>query len=245
MKKGEVLLKEGELNGTIYYIKKGAFNLTNQDKVVATLGPRSPLGRVMGEISVLFNKRMGATAVAAEDSQVFEYKDVTAAASQYALMQMQEHALDFLSRQVALDFLRENELFKQTSTALIETMAAGCEHIYFQPGEIILDQGEEKMAIYMVQEGQLEVQRDDKVELCGPGTVVGEVCLCPCNGIVFKHEATLKAAKATTVLLLDRGSFANVLSQFPADRDVVMRHLRAQGSMGRGGAPTPVEPCCE
>ena len=85
------------------------------------------------------------------------------------------------------------------------------------------------MALYIVQEGGLELQHQSNCDaIAGPGAIVGHVGLCPCNGIVFFQNTAMKATQPTTVLMLDRSDFCRILSEFPSERDVVISGLKGQ-----------------
>ena len=58
------------------------------------------------------------------------------------------------------------------------------------------------------------------VGFVGPGEIVGEAAL------VFGQRLsgeTLKALRPTTAVVLDRSEFAMILSEFPKERDIIMK----------------------
>ena len=71
---------------------------------------------------------------------------------------------------MTLDFLKKHTLFKGTSVALLQNVATRCEHAFFDQGEKIREEDDDRMALYVVQEGQIEVKNDEgNCTFAGPG----------------------------------------------------------------------------
>ena len=72
---------------------------------------------------------------------------------------------------MTLDFLKKHTLFKGTSVALLQNVATRCEHAFFDQGEKIREEDDDRMALYVVQEGQIEVKNDEGncTTFAGPG----------------------------------------------------------------------------
>jgi len=221
IEKGEVLFREGDRSRAVYFIARGSFTVVRRGKQVATLGPES----VVGEMGALFDRPRVATVIAAEDSEVMEFKDfgekLGSTQQRYALRSLQEIAVKSLWRDTTRDFLRTaSPLFRDASEDLLDLIISGSEHAHFQAGEVVSEEGDERMALHIVQEGLLEVRSsaNSYTAFIGPGELVGEMAL------IFgqRGRQSLRAVKPTTALVLDRAEFALILSQFPKERDKIV-----------------------
>eukprot|EP00929_Paragymnodinium_shiwhaense_P068461 TRINITY_DN34436_c0_g1_i1.p1 TRINITY_DN34436_c0_g1~~TRINITY_DN34436_c0_g1_i1.p1 ORF type:complete len:712 (-),score=138.02 TRINITY_DN34436_c0_g1_i1:480-2615(-) len=217
---GEVLFKEGEHSRAVYYITNGSFDVIKDGRKVGSLASES----VVGEMGALFDRPRVATVVAATDAEVFEFKDfgekLGSTQQRYALKGLQETALNRMRRDTLHAFLRESPLFREASEELLDTVLAASEQILVNAGDVVLDADDDKMALYFVQEGELEVRdRSSAYTLnIGPGEVFGDMA------VVFgqRKGETIVAMKPTTALVFDRAEFALVLSEFPKEREVIL-----------------------
>jgi len=233
LQEGEVLFHEGEMSRAVYYITKGSFEVKRQGATVAVLTSQS----VVGEMGALFDRPRPATVVASENSEVFEFKDfgekIGSTQQRYAITALQEMALKGELRDATRDFLKRSTLFRDASEELLSIIVAGSDHVFFKPGEEVLTSEDNKMCLYIVQEGLLEVgnQNNSYKAFVGPGEIVGEMAL------VFGHRGkeTMKAVKPTAALALDRSKFALILRNFPKEREIIiaMAEWRVQ-EMGVG-----------
>lgn len=226
-------LTAGEMSRAVYYITKGSFEVKRQGATVAVLTSQS----VVGEMGALFDRPRPATVVASENSEVFEFKDfgekIGSTQQRYAITALQEMALKGELRDATRDFLKRSTLFRDASEELLSIIVAGSDHVFFKPGEEVLTSEDNKMCLYIVQEGLLEVgnQNNSYKAFVGPGEIVGEMAL------VFGHRGkeTMKAVKPTAALALDRSKFALILRNFPKEREIIiaMAEWRVQ-EMGVG-----------
>mmetsp|Transcript_86252 Transcript_86252/g.142826 ORF Transcript_86252/g.142826 Transcript_86252/m.142826 type:complete len:633 (+) Transcript_86252:15-1913(+) len=222
VKQGEVLFSEGDRSRAVYFISTGSFNVFQNGACIARLESDS----IVGELGALFNQPRRATVIAAEDSKIFEFKDfgqkLGSTQQRYALKGVQEIALKKKMANTTREFLKKSALFTDASDRLLNTIAAGSDRAFFHQGDMVLEKDVEKMALYIVQDGLLEVRSDSSsyVSFVGPGEIVGETAL------LFGQRSpgeTLKALKPTTAVVLDRSEFALILSEFPRERDVILR----------------------
>jgi len=220
MKAGEVLFYEGELSRAVYFVTSGSFYVKRQGRTVATLGTQS----VVGEMGALFERPRHDTVVAAQDSEVFEFKDfgekLGSTQQRYAVTALQEMALKGELRDATRDFLKNSTLFRDASEELLSIIVAGSDRAFFNPGETVYEKEDDRMALYIVQEGLLEVKNPANAycTFVGPGEIVGEMSL------VFGHRGkeSMKAVKPTTALILNRDKFALILSNFPKERELIV-----------------------
>jgi len=228
-RKGEVLFQECDRSRAVYFVTKGSFNFVRNGVVMGTFKEES----IIGEMGALFDRPRGATVVATDDdAEVLEFKDfgrkLGSTQQRYALKGLQEKALKDFRRETLQDLLRRSPLFEEASVELLDMVIAGSDHVLFNEGDTVLDAGDDKMALYFVQEGSLALQKSS-AEGCAttsvrPGEILGEMA------VVFGHRdgETLRAEKPTTALVLDRAEFALILGEFPQERDRLLAKAEAQ-----------------
>lgn len=220
--KGEVLFYEGSTDRAVYFVTQGCFKVKKQGATIATVGPQS----VVGEMGALFERPRHATVVAAEDSEVFEFKDfgekLGSTQQRYAVRALQEMALKGELKETKRDFLRRSTLFRDASEDLLSMIVAGSDHEFFVKDETVVQKQDDKMALYIVQEGLLEVKHSNNsyVALVGPGEIIGEMALV--FGQRPEWHETITAVKPTTALVLDRSKFALILRHFPKERGKIL-----------------------
>eukprot|EP00928_Gymnodinium_smaydae_P053730 TRINITY_DN37656_c0_g1_i1.p1 TRINITY_DN37656_c0_g1~~TRINITY_DN37656_c0_g1_i1.p1 ORF type:complete len:666 (+),score=95.08 TRINITY_DN37656_c0_g1_i1:61-1998(+) len=222
VKKGEVLFSQGDTSRAVYFVSNGSFDVIKNGVIVNKIESDT----VLGEMGALFNRPRKATVIAAEDTEVFEFKDfgkkLGSTQQRYALKGLQEIALKRHLADTTREFLRNSSLFREASDELLDLIVGGSDRAFFKQGDMVLEEDVEKMALYIVQDGLLEVSRDHGQEsaLVGPGGLVGETAL------LFGHRSsgeTLKALKPTTAVVLDRAEFALILNEFPKECDSIMK----------------------
>jgi len=222
VQQGEVLFSEGDYSRAVYFVSNGSFDVIKNGTCVAKLEQNS----VVGEMGALFNRPRNATVIASEDAEIFEFRDfgekLGSTQQRYALKGLQEIALKRHLQDTTREFLKNSLLFRDASEELLNMMAAGSDRAFFNQGDLVLEEDVEKMALYIVQDGLLEVRQDSSsyVAFLGPGEMVGE------KALLFGQRTsgeTLKALKPTTAVVLDRSEFALILSEFPKERDLIMK----------------------
>lgn len=72
--KGTKILKEGELNNTIFFLVRGAVSVYTQDEYILSL---HRLGDIFGEISIISDKPCNATVIADDDVNLFCFSSGT------------------------------------------------------------------------------------------------------------------------------------------------------------------------
>jgi serine/threonine protein kinase len=232
VKKGEVIFTEGDKSRAVYFVARGSFNLVRDGKLYETVESES----VFGEVGAFFDRPRMYSAIAAEDSKVFEFRDfgekLGSTQQRFALKSIQELAAKQVLHRETIKLLRRSPLFKEASEDLLNTMVASSHQAIFNQGEMLVCEEDDKNAIYIVQEGLLE-SRDSSSSIVGPGEIVGEMSL------VFgkRPQETLKALKPTSTLILDRPDFALILRQFPSDRERIL--ASAESRLQELGLPSP------
>ena len=107
---------------------------------------------------------------------------------------------------VALDWTLDL-LFRRDLTQLKVFRAERVEQAHYEPGEVIVRQGEIGDRFYVIVKGRVHVLRDEsRIAELGPGEHFGEVALLE----DVPRTATVRAAQPTDLLCVGRGDFAAV-----------------------------------
>jgi MFS family permease len=114
-----------------------------------------------------------------------------------------------------LRMLRSVDLFAALSTAELEGLAARMVEVTAAPGTAVVREGEPGHHFYVIEEGEVEVIRDDRtVATLGSGDYFGEIAL-------VRHHlqaATVVAKTPTTLLSLEREPFLEEITGHPVAR---------------------------
>lgn len=108
-------------------------------------------------------------------------------------------------------------VYETTITQQPPSISTTLDRLTFDPGQVIVHQGERSQRFFIVIDGEVEVRkdadvRDITVTRHGPGQLFGEISAI--NGT--PHAATYTALARTTVLVVDRSSFHNFATQSAA-----------------------------
>lgn len=101
------------------------------------------------------------------------------------------------------------ELFASLSGDEVRKVLRVCDHIHFDAGERLFEQGDDADALFIISQGELEVigqsPMGEKVvfAILGPGTVVGEMSLIEGG----PRSATVEAVSPCEIFRLSRETF--------------------------------------
>lgn len=213
---GTVLLEEGAQGNSLLMIASGHVRIWKSGTELATLGP----GTVMGEMALITGAARSATAVAKGEVEVFELsrQDVqTLAADKPAIA---EELVGYCRKRLIGNLLQTSPMFKQFDEETRFNLIDRFERRPFQPGQLIIEQGQPGTGLYVVAAGEVEVAVDNggesvTVANLGPGDVVGEISL-------LKDQPTSANVRARTrvgVLFLPREAFQQILAAHPHVRE--------------------------
>jgi serine/threonine protein phosphatase PrpC len=117
-----------------------------------------------------------------------------------------------LRLRLTLRTLRALSLFQHLSYSELLQVVTVCEPIELPSGHVLMEQGEDADAMYIVLEGALAVARDGhRVALLGEGRHVGEMALVDQQ----PRSATVTAEGKATVIRIERGAFFELLRGDP------------------------------
>jgi len=123
--------------------------------------------------------------------------------------------------------LAEVEIFRPLPEDGLEALAMRGKHHRYEPGEVLLRQGDLSETMHVLLTGRVRVERDEAEEgtvllaELGPNEVVGEM------GVLdhAPRSATVTAIEATETLELHATALAVVLIQYPAVAAILLRTL--------------------
>jgi CRP-like cAMP-binding protein len=126
--------------------------------------------------------------------------------------------------------LRNIPLFAGLATARLKLIAYTAEVVQFEPGELIVRQGEVASRFYVITSGEVEVVQqvngqERRLRTLGPGRHFGELALLQ----NVKRTATVRALTDTTVLAIARQDFTSLVGNMPELQQAVQKEPGAEG----------------
>ena len=124
------------------------------------------------------------------------------------------------------ELLRKSSIFAGADTEVVKLFAYLAQRKTYQPGELIIEQGEDAKTAYFMISGEAEItcwHKDKEVLLQKliPGTFSGELALLA----RFKWFFNLRASAETEMLTITRESFLKVLERFPEKRERLVERI--------------------
>jgi len=111
-----------------------------------------------------------------------------------------------------LEYLRKVPIFKGLPAMELEFIARSVKERLFEPGAVIVKQGDPGVGFFMITDGRVEVTRDGhKIRDMGPGEFFGEMALMEER----IRTATVTAKDRTRCLALARWDFRALLKENP------------------------------
>nr|XP_027205395.1 cAMP-dependent protein kinase regulatory subunit-like [Dermatophagoides pteronyssinus] len=151
VKKGTVLIKQGEQGDALYLVASGSFDVfktvDDREEKVNEMTP----GQMVGELSLLYDTPRAATVVAREDSCVYKldrqtFNSVVKASAREG----RKRYLEFLKRIDVLQGLKKDQL-EQLADVLSEQRVPS--------GKTIVEQGEKGSTFYLLAQGSTEARK--------------------------------------------------------------------------------------
>jgi CRP-like cAMP-binding protein len=107
--------------------------------------------------------------------------------------------------------LRHVGLFSATPDRVLAGVAQVLAEETFEAGDVVMREGDVESWMYLVVEGELQVQRLDRQVTVGPGTVVGELAVLDPQ----PRSATVTALTPVLAFRLGKDAFDEVLLSRP------------------------------
>jgi CRP/FNR family transcriptional regulator, cyclic AMP receptor protein len=122
-----------------------------------------------------------------------------------------------------LAHIQEVPLFSKLSQRQLRRVAQHADEVTVPEGQVVTREGQRgNEGLIVVVDGKLRVERSGKLlAMVGPGDVIGEMSLIDNQ----PHSATVAAAAASTLLVIDARSFRPLLEDLPGIKDKIMLTL--------------------
>jgi CRP-like cAMP-binding protein/Zn-dependent protease len=205
---GKPVFRQGDRPNALYVVRTGSLQVieedlqTGKERVIRTLGR----GDTFGELGLIDGAPRSATIRPVEDAQLFEVDESTFD----RLLAGMVHVPDFGPSLQRAAELRTLGPFAGLSGSDVALLLDHGRWVNVPPGELIITQGEEGDAFYVVGAGQLEVRKDDEtVGTLGPGDHFGEIALL----MDMPRTASVVAKTPARLFRLDREGFEQVVAR--------------------------------
>jgi len=128
-----------------------------------------------------------------------------------------------------VDVLRGIPLFERMDVSKLKLLAISSDRVTFRPGAIMMSQGGDGDAAYVIISGTGDVLIDTpggqiKVAEVGPGQIVGEIAIL----IDVPRTATVKTEEGLTALKIGKENFLRLLTGSPQVAVEIIRVLAAR-----------------
>lgn len=219
---GDIIVAQGGAGDCLYVVRHGQLKIVSQDADGQEIHLSSaPAGESVGEIALLTGGRRTASVYATEATgllrltrDAFEtlkhrHPETAAQISQIIIQKQYRVLLDMT--------LRISNLLQNTDEPIVQDLLNILEIVLLPSSEILVREGEDSDALYIVINGRLRVVRNTEdgnesvlLEL-GRGETVGEAGLITGE----KRSATVYAVRDTVLARLSKAAFNQLLAKHP------------------------------
>jgi CRP-like cAMP-binding protein len=128
-----------------------------------------------------------------------------------------------MSVRADVETFRNIPIFSECEPVHLQLLAFSAVRESFEPGSVLMAQGQEGKAAYLILSGQVEITTEEAGLMgeAGPGALLGEVAMI--GGSPYSITAT--AADAVSTARIDRDLFLRVAQEFPEFGTAVLRSL--------------------
>ena len=189
-----VIIKQGDY---FYIVESGTVEFYVNSECVSASGP----GSSFGELALMYNSPRAATAVAQTDCVLWALDRLT---FRKVLL-----GSSFKKRIMYDDLLKSVPVLKTLTTYDRAKLSDALETRFFEPGQVIIKEGEVGENFYLIEYGECEVTKEGEgiVNRLKGGDYFGEIALI--NDL--PRQATVTAVKATKVAFLGKSGFQRLL----------------------------------
>jgi len=233
---GQNVVTQGEKGNHFYVVDAGELDVfvrpdgSVEEQAVKAFGA----GDSFGELALMYNCPRTATIRARTDVVLWSLDRVS----------FRMIVLEANTKKTSMyeTFLEKVSLLESLTKDQRNRMVDALEEVQYQPGEAIINEGEEGQHFYMIVEGEVSVvKKGQEGELAhrGVGDYFGELSLKTGAATMASVIAAQNASKPTKLVRMDRGAFQRLLG--PLDTMIEMRKYTASGAelAAGAGADTP------
>jgi CRP-like cAMP-binding protein len=128
-----------------------------------------------------------------------------------------------MSVRADVETIRNIPIFSECEPVHLQLLAFSAVRESFEPGGVLMAQGQTGQAAYLILSGQVEITTEESGHIgeAGPGGFLGEVAMI--GGSPYSITAT--AVDAVSTARIDRDLFLRVAQEFPEFGTAVLRSL--------------------
>jgi putative peptide zinc metalloprotease protein len=204
---GKPVFRQGERPRAFYVVRRGRLDVVEEDeetgkeRVIRSL----ERGQMFGELGLIDGAPRSATVRPVEDAELFEIDESTFD----RLLGDMAHVPDFAPTLQQAAELRALPPFDSLGSDAIAELLEHGRWIAVPPDEVVVEEGEEGDAFYVIGSGRADVlQGDELIRTLGPGAHFGELALL----MRIPRTATVVARTPLRVFRLDREAFDDVVA---------------------------------
>ncbi|KAG0669351.1 hypothetical protein C6P45_003876 [Maudiozyma exigua] len=196
-KKGDVIIQQGDEGDYFYIVEQGVVEFYVNKQRVSTSGA----GSSFGELALMYNSPRAATVIAQSDCILWALDRLT---FRKILL-----GSSFKKRLMYDDLLKSIPVLKSLTTYDRAKLADALDTKIYEPGQVIIKEGDSGENFYLVEYGGCSVTKKDKgvVATLKKGSYFGEVALI--NDL--PRQATVTATERTKVAFLGKSGFQRLL----------------------------------
>jgi len=204
-RKGKRILREGAMGDQFFVLAFGECDVLKQVGFRRTRVVQLRQGDYFGERALLENKKRGATIVARTPVVAYLLKKEDFLGILKTYFDVLPKMKQFLDR---LEFLKTIPLFSTFSQIQLLYMASKMSAVTFKEGEVILKLGESGETFFVIEDGEVEVYREDggepkTISQLGKGECFGEMALLKTG----KRTANVRAVSPLVCYQLNKKDF--------------------------------------
>lgn len=209
LRAGEILMREGAASTSAYRLVEGILGVSQSqpggpDILLADVRP----GGLVGELAVLAGGPRTATVTALSDGLVTAYtkdefeallasdRDLAAEVNQLAIQRIDQNALRRLIE----------EMVSPVSADLLRELEQHVRWLRLPAGETLYSAGDQGDGVFYLVSGRLQVTEDDRSQVVGRGTTLGESGLL----MAIPRRQTVTAMRDSGLLHLDSSGFETI-----------------------------------
>lgn len=204
---GEAIVNEGAPGDAMYAIAQGSVAVLRNTHKVATMGE----GEFFGEMALLSGAPRLATVVAETDTVVLSFPRVEMDAAIAKHPGVKTALEQFYRERLLLNLMRANPLLQPLSDARRAALAAAFQSCTFKKNEIILEEGREGVAVFLILRGRAAVFHRDTTKGSYPdlteGDAIGEISVVGETPV----SATVMAKEPVVALRVPADAFREIV----------------------------------
>ena len=211
---GEIVCEEGTPGDSIFLISEGEMTVSCRDSKghpteLATLHA----GDFFGEFGYFSDQRRHASVRARSECVALEMARSDLNLLCQSMPQVNEVLVSFYRKRLLATLLAKSRIFRPLSSEARELLSKKFQRQDFKPGDTVMQEGDEGDALYLIQEGQLDVTtkkdgRDVELASLREGDFCGEFSVF--SGT--KRTATVRAKTSAKLLRLSKQDALSVLT---------------------------------